>query len=166
MESAVENASRWARSVKKCVYADYVHTDRLGSVVKPGGRWGWLAAMNPVQEYPWRHILYKKRKKDLIMSLPIDGWKNKRGTSIRSCKCGSWKQHWINGSKKAWPKYCCVAGCTGTAEVGAHVYNTSSDVHGEYIVPACKGCNALTDEFSLKGGITLVPANKQKTCEQ
>lgn len=44
MESAVENASWWARSVKKCVYSDYVHTDRLDSVVKPGGRWGRLAA--------------------------------------------------------------------------------------------------------------------------
>lgn len=100
------------------------------------------------------------------MDLPIDGWKNKRGTSVRSCKCGSWKQHWINGSKKAWPKYCCVAGCTGTAEVGAHVYNTSSDVHGEYIVPTCKGCNARTDEFSLEIGTTLISANKQETCEQ
>ncbi|NLJ73349.1 MAG: hypothetical protein GX333_10090 [Syntrophomonadaceae bacterium] len=32
------------------------------------------------------------------MSLPIGGWKNKAGTGTRSCKCGSWKQHWINAS--------------------------------------------------------------------
>lgn len=28
------------------------------------------------------------------MSVPCDGWKNKNGTSERSCKCGSWKTHW------------------------------------------------------------------------
>lgn len=35
-----EGTNWWAQSVKKCVYSDYVHTDRLGIVVKPGGRWG------------------------------------------------------------------------------------------------------------------------------
>ena len=40
MKSAIEGTSWWAQNVKKCVYSDYVHTDRLGSVVKPGGRWG------------------------------------------------------------------------------------------------------------------------------
>lgn len=100
------------------------------------------------------------------MSLPTYGWKNKVGTAGRSCKCGSWKQHWINGSGKEWPIFCCVAGCMGIAEVGAHIYNTSTEVHGEYIVPACKRCNARTDEFSLDAGTTLISANKQKTCEQ
>lgn len=100
------------------------------------------------------------------MSLPTEGWKNKGGTAGRACKCGSWKQHWINGSGETWPSQCCVAGCTASAEVGAHVYNVSDEVHGEFIVPACKGCNALTEEFTLKGGVTLISANKQKTCEQ
>lgn len=100
------------------------------------------------------------------MSLPIKGWKNKGGTSERACRCGSWKQHWINCSSKTWPSQCCVAGCTASAEVGAHVYNVSDEVHGEYIVPACKRCNALTGEFTLKGEVTFISANKQKTCEQ
>lgn len=100
------------------------------------------------------------------MSLPTYGWKNKSGTSGRACKCGSWKQHWINNSGKAWPLFCSVSGCMGTAEVGAHVYNTSAEVYGEYIVPTCKGCNARADEFSLDGGTTLISANKQETCEQ
>lgn len=97
------------------------------------------------------------------MGLPIHGWKNKAGTAARSCKCGSWKAHWIRCTGKEWPSQCCVSGCTERAEVGAHVINP--DVSGEYIVPACKGCNMRTDSFTLKGGITLASANKQKTCE-
>lgn len=41
-----EGTNWWAQNVKKCVYSDYVHTDRLGSVVKPGGRWGRGATSN------------------------------------------------------------------------------------------------------------------------
>lgn len=33
-------------------------------------------------------------------------------------------------------------------------------------MPACDSCNKLDGEFDLKGGITLISANKQKTCEQ
>lgn len=41
-----EGTNWWTQSVKKCVYFDYVHTDRLGSEVKPGGRWGRGATSN------------------------------------------------------------------------------------------------------------------------
>lgn len=98
------------------------------------------------------------------MTLKAEGWKNKKGTSNRSCNCGSWKQHWINCSGKSWPAKCSISGCTNTATLGAHIIN--SDVSGEYIVPACDSCNKLDSEFNLKGGITLVSANKQKTCEK
>lgn len=98
------------------------------------------------------------------MALTASGWKNKKGTGERSCKCGSWKQHWINKSGKSWPEKCSVLGCNNSATLGAHVIN--SEVSGEYIIPACDSCNKLSSEFNLKGGITLVPANKQKTCEQ
>jgi hypothetical protein len=98
------------------------------------------------------------------MSITAKGWKNKKGTSTRSCKCGSWKQHWINCSGKEWPEKCSVLGCNNRATLGAHIINT--DVSGEYIVPACDSCNKLDSEFDLKGGISLVSANKQKTCEQ
>ncbi len=97
-------------------------------------------------------------------TITATGWKNKKGTGDRSCKCGSWKQHWINNSGKAWPDKCSVSGCNNVATLGAHIIN--SDVSGEYIVPACDSCNKLSSEFNLKGEITLVPANKQKTCEQ
>ena len=98
------------------------------------------------------------------MALTASGRKNKKGTGERSCKCGSWKQHWINNSGKSWPEKCSVLGCNNSATLGAHVIN--SEVSGEYIIPACDSCNKLSSEFNLKGGTTLVPANKQKTCEQ
>lgn len=98
------------------------------------------------------------------MSITANGWKNKEGTGTRSCKCGSWKNHWINNSGKAWPAKCSVASCNNAATLGAHIINP--DVAGEYIVPACDSCNKLNVEFDLKGGITLISANKQKTCEQ
>lgn len=97
------------------------------------------------------------------MGITASGWKNKVGTGGRSCKCGTWKQHWINVSGKPWPNECSIFGCTNNATLGAHIINSS--VSGERIVPACDSCNKLSGEFSLKGGVTLVPANKQSTCE-
>ena len=91
------------------------------------------------------------------------GWKNKKGTSERKCKCKTWKQHWLNFSKEKWPEKCCVKDCKEAAALGAHIYNSKEE--GEWIVPACEACNKRTDEFSLDSNTTLVPANKQKTCE-
>lgn len=98
------------------------------------------------------------------MTLTADNWKNKRGTKDRACKCGSWKQHWINMSGEAWPALCSVAGCTNPASVGGHIINP--DVSGEYIVPMCESHNGVDYSFDLKGDITLVSANKSQTCEK
>ena len=84
------------------------------------------------------------------MSITAMGWKNKKGTSNRSCKCGSWKQHWINNSGKAWPDKCSISGCDNKATLGAHIFNINCNVSGEYIVPACDSCNKLDGEFNLK----------------
>lgn len=97
------------------------------------------------------------------MDVTTNGWKNKKGTAGRSCGCGSWKSHWINNSGKSWPSTCSIAGCNLTPSLGAHVIN--SKVSGEYIIPACDSCNKLVGEFDLKGGVTLVSANKQETCQ-
>lgn len=91
-------------------------------------------------------------------------WKNKKGTGVRTCTCGTWKQHWINFSGKPWPVSCSVSGCTNKPTLGAHVIN--SEVSGEKIVPMCASCNNITEYFDLKGGITLVSANKSETCEK
>lgn len=96
------------------------------------------------------------------MSLPCDGWKNKAGTSDRTCTCGSWKQHWINYFDKEWPCVCAVKGCSNEATVGAHIYN--SEVEGEKIAPMCASCNKKTGEFTLKGNTFLAPANKAESC--
>lgn len=98
------------------------------------------------------------------MPVTASGWKNKKGTTDRSCKCGSWKQHWINASGLLWPTVCSVSGCYNAPTLGAHIIN--KDVSGEYIVPTCAACNGKDSEFNLKGGVTLISANKQKTCEQ
>lgn len=96
------------------------------------------------------------------MGLTANNWKNKKGTGTRSCNCGTWKQHWINGSGKTWPTSCSISNCSNSATLGAHIFN--SEVEGERIVPACDSCNKLNDKFNLKGGITLVLANQSNTC--
>lgn len=93
-------------------------------------------------------------------------WKNKGGTSQRSCSCGSWKQHWMKFSGQTWPNECSILDCHQKATLGAHIYCTNSGSHDEYIVPACDSCNKLTEEFCLKKSVTLVPASKQKTCDK
>ncbi len=98
------------------------------------------------------------------MSITAENWKNKKGTGGRSCNCGSWKQHWINNSGKSWPTTCSIKGCNNPANLGAHIIN--SNVSGEKIVPACDSCNKLNSEFDLKGGITVVTANKSESCEK
>lgn len=91
------------------------------------------------------------------MSLPTKGWSNVIGSSNRTCLCGSWKKHWEKYCKYAWPLFCSVKGCTGIAEVGAHVQHPLGT--SNYIVPMCKSCNQLEGTFSLKEGTTLIREN-------
>jgi len=90
------------------------------------------------------------------------GWKNKNGTGVRTCKCGSWKNHWLNFSDNEWPSQCSVVGCKETPILGAHVINP--DVKGEKIVPMCGRCNQLDEEFSLRDNVARVSANTANTC--
>ena len=96
--------------------------------------------------------------------MTASNWKNKKRTGERDCKCGSWKNHWLNFSNKEWPDKCSVKGCSNKPTLGAHVIN--ADVTGEKIVPMCDSCNKLTGYFDLKGGITLVNANQSETCDK
>ena len=96
------------------------------------------------------------------MTIPTTGWANKNGTAERSCKCGTWKNHWVNFANEKWPLTCSVNGCSTSPTLGAHVYH--SNVQGERIVPMCNSCNGRSDTFSLKEGITKPKANKSETC--
>lgn len=98
------------------------------------------------------------------MSITAVGWSNKGGTGGRSCNCGSWKKHWLNSTKVSWPSSCSVSGCSNSPTLGGHIIN--SNVTGEKIVPMCDSCNKLITSFNLKGGVTLVSANKADTCDK
>jgi hypothetical protein len=91
-----------------------------------------------------------------------NSWKNKNGTGEKDCKCGSWKNHWVNFSGEAWPDLCSVVGCEEKPTLGAHVINPN--VSGEKIVPMCDSCNKKNISFALKS-IVVVSANTAETCE-
>lgn len=96
------------------------------------------------------------------MSLPIDGWSNASGTVNKTCTCGTWKQHWLNYSGKAWPSSCAVKECFFPPTLGGHVQNPG--VVGILIAPLCDSCNGRGDIFMLKGGVALPSANQSLTC--
>ncbi len=98
------------------------------------------------------------------MSVSNNGWSNKRGTSDRLCKCGSWANHWVkfNSAKQSWPKQCAVEGCSSQPDVGGHVIHP--DAKGERIVPLCNSCNGLSSKFNLKPGTQIPSANVTNTC--
>lgn len=91
-----------------------------------------------------------------MSTLPTFGWKNKAGTSTRSCSCGSWKEHWKKHTGQSWPRVCSVNGCGNAATLGAHIFNPS--VTGERIVPTCDSCNKNDGQFSLKNGVRVSDA--------
>jgi len=92
------------------------------------------------------------------MSLPICGWKNVPNTQDEKCKCGSWKSHWENTTKKEWPEQCCVEDCEESAADGAHVQH--NEVTGEKIVPMCAAHNNASnkDEMCFKDGTVCCSA--------
>lgn len=96
------------------------------------------------------------------MDIVATGWKNKGGTGVRSCKCKTWAQHWVNYAKQLWPATCSVQGCNNVPTLGAHIINAA--VAGEKIVPMCDSCNRQTGTSTLKGGIALPSANTAETC--
>ena len=89
--------------------------------------------------------------------------KNVNGTSSRSCKCGTWIEHWRNYSNQT-ATVCRAKGCTRKDIVGAHVIKTYAYDNKEYIVPFCKHHNKQTGSIELVVGTVLTPANKNGTC--
>jgi hypothetical protein len=90
---------------------------------------------------------------------------NIKGTANRTCKCGSWLQHWINCTRQPVPLFCAVEGCLRSPKLGAHV-RYANESHGKhYIIPMCSTHNESTEVLSIKAGIDPVSANKSETCE-
>ena len=84
-----------------------------------------------------------------MVLLPADRWSNVVGSAEEQCRCGSWKEHWLNYSKQAWPGNCSVLGCSRPPRMAANVYNAGVD--GQYITPMCETCNKSKETFSLTG---------------
>lgn len=90
--------------------------------------------------------------------------KNINGTSQRTCKCGSWLDHWKNYSGQSLPRFCAEETCIDKPEVGAHVQKDSSTDRSWYIVPLCKKHNAKSESLDLVDFIKLASANVAATC--
>lgn len=91
--------------------------------------------------------------------------KNIRGTSEKNCSCGTWLDHWQRFSYQKVPRNCSIIACFERAEVGAHIKKANSDDHRIFIVPLCRGCNKITEEFSIRDDVLLVSANISDTCK-
>ncbi|HUS70082.1 MAG TPA: hypothetical protein VM075_04805 [Anaerolineae bacterium] len=91
--------------------------------------------------------------------------RNINGTSQKTCKCGSWLDHWKNFSGQSLPTYCPQLSCLQKPEVGAHVQKDSATDGSWYIVPLCKAHNAKTGEsLDISDSVKLVSANVSQTC--
>jgi hypothetical protein len=91
--------------------------------------------------------------------------RNIDGTSTRTCKCGSWLDHWKNFSGQSVPSLCPVVGCFQKPEVGAHVQRDSATDSSWYIVPLCRTHNAETGKsLDISDSVKLVSANVSQTC--
>ncbi len=88
--------------------------------------------------------------------------KNLTITADKRCtKCDSWLGHWKKHTGKT-ASFCSGKGCTGAADVGAHVKKVAVDDGKHYIVPLCYECNKKAEAFELKPNINLAPATPCK----
>ena len=60
----------------------------------------------------------------------------------------SWKDFWIDNTKRKWPEQCRVWYCTNPAEVGAHV--KIQDENKKHILPICKKCNNANNDKKMR----------------
>ena len=76
----------------------------------------------------------------------------------------SWKQFWLDTTRRAWPQRCFCQHCVNPPTVGAHILIPKFSTNGVLIAPMCRQCNANFDfnwegrgdyQGRLKGGRTL-----------
>jgi len=91
--------------------------------------------------------------------------RNINGTSDRTCKCGSWLDHWRKFSGQPLSSYCSETACIQKPELGAHVQKESLTDSSWYIVPLCRQHNGQTGKsLTISDSVTLVSANVADTC--
>ena len=91
---------------------------------------------------------------------------NLRGTSWKSCWCGSWFGHYWNFSG-VMRETCARLGCSNAASVGAHVRLADRrSSRRTYIVPLCSACNHWRNDEAMfiDSRTALVSANVSLTC--
>jgi len=102
-------------------------------------------------------------KKSSTLKLTKMKVKNINGTSQRSCRCGSWLQHWHNYSGQT-ATICRALGCGNPVSAGAHVQKDVLYDSSWYIVPFCASHNHSSGSIEIVAGTVLVSANKSQTC--
>ncbi len=81
-----------------------------------------------------------------------------------SCKCGTWKEHWIKFSDALmWQSTCSIEGCNNPAEIGGVMSRFGEK---DFIVPICANCNRKTTIMTLKVGTYIANANQSETCNK
>jgi hypothetical protein len=88
----------------------------------------------------------------------INGTSDQRYAHSKSRDGASWLQIWFRETKSQ-RKTCAVLGCSGAAEVGAHVLITDGRSSNTWhLAPFCKGCNHHTNTkvMWVEKTITLV----------
>lgn len=94
--------------------------------------------------------------------------KNISGTSDNTlqCDCDSWLEHWESNAGESLIR-CFADNCLKPVEVGAHVQKFGSEDRSWYIIPFCRGHNAISPEteIKLKKDYKLIPAILQPSCK-
>lgn len=92
-------------------------------------------------------------KKELLKVKNLNGTRDKEPSGY-----DSWIEYWESNVEYKANK-CSRCGCNNCKDlVGAHVKKVYGEDYKHYIVPLCKGCNNLDDEFIVFS--EFVPANK------
>lgn len=90
--------------------------------------------------------------------------RNVVNTAGHSCRCGSWRNHWVRHTSSSWPPICSVLNCFGIPTDGGHVRRVSGADQSWYIIPLCSGCNKWDSDLLISPDTNLVPAKDLVSC--
>src|SRR5690349_5291675 len=91
---------------------------------------------------------------------------NAIGSSDDVCSggCPSWIIHWESAIGYAASR-CSNVDCDETDDlVGAHVYRENEGGDNCYIIPLCRSCNNIEDEFEVYNSTDFVSDEEYDTC--